>query len=74
MMDRRYMVKQYIAVVQNRFGTRFMVFQSGDEQWYLFCPVDADGCQGTNQFPVRKTDLRRDIRSALAHGWGNGLL
>lgn len=73
-MDRRFMVKQYIAVVQNRVGTRFMVFQSGDERWYLFCPVDADGCLSTNQFPVKKTDLRRDLRSALAHGWGNGLL
>ena len=69
--QRAYMVKQYIAVVRNRRGAKFMVFNSGDEKYYLFCPLDRDGCQGTNQFPVRKTELRRDIRSALAHGWGN---
>lgn len=72
--QRRYMVKQYVAVVQNRRGTRFMVFRTGDEKYYLFCPLNADGCLSTLQFPVRKTELRRDIASALAHGWGNASL
>jgi len=69
--QRRYMVKQYIAVVQNRRGQRFMVFQSGDEKYYLFAPMDRDGCCATFQFPVRKTELRREMASALRHGWGN---
>lgn len=70
-MDPRYQVKQYVAVVQNRRGQRFMVFRTGDEKYYLFAPLDADGCVSTYQFPVRKTNLRREIASALAHGWGN---
>ena len=73
-MDRRYMVKNYVAVVQNPWGTKMMVFRSGDEKYYLFCPLDKDGCQGPVQFPVRKTELRRDIARALAHGWGNASL
>jgi hypothetical protein len=34
--DPRCQVKQYVAVVQNRRGSRFMVFQSGDDKYYLF--------------------------------------
>lgn len=75
MMDRRFMVKQYIAVVENAWGTKLMVFQSGDEKYYLFCPLDPDGCQAAGlQFPVRKTDLRKEIRAMLAHGCGNTIL
>lgn len=71
-MTRAYMVKQYVAVVQNSRGTKFMVFQTGDEKFYLFSPLDPSGCVAAGmQFPVRKTDLRGEIRSALAHGWGN---
>ena len=73
-MDRRYMVKQYVAVVQNHRGRRFMVFCTGDDRYYLFDPLDRDGCSLCTGFPVKKTDLRRDLRSALAHGWGNVLL
>ena len=73
-MDRRYQVKQYVAVVQNTRGTRFMVFKTGDEKYYLFCPVTPEGTLDTFQFPVRKTELARPIASALAHGYGNGLL
>lgn len=70
-MDRRYMIKQFIAVVQNRWGQRFMVFRTGEEKYYYFDPIDRYGCSGCAGFPVRKTDLRRPIASALAHGWGN---
>ena len=51
-MDPRMMVKQYVAVVRSRF-CRFMVFRTGDEKYYLFCPLDRDGCQSTWQFPVK---------------------
>ena len=67
----RYGVKQYVAVVQNRRGQKFMVFQTGDAKYYLFDPLRPDGTSGCIGFPVKKTDLRRDIASALAHGWGN---
>jgi hypothetical protein len=72
-MDRRYQVKQYVAVVRSRTGMRFRVFETGDAQWYLFDPLSADDCSLCNQFPVRKKDLRPDIRRALAHGYGNSL-
>lgn len=72
-MSRAYMVKQYVAVVQNRRGQKFMVFKTGDDKFYLFCPLH-NGCLSTTQFPVRKTALRREIASALAHGWGNALI
>lgn len=73
-MDPRYMVKQYVAVVQSWIGQKFMVFQSGDDRYYYFDPLDRDGCSCCNGFPVKKTDLRRSIARALAHGWGNATL
>ena len=69
--QRAYMVKNYVAVVQNRRGQKFMVFRTGDEKYYLFDPLRPDGTSGCVGFPVRKTCLRREIASALAHGWGN---
>lgn len=69
--QRAFMVKQYVAVVQSRSGQKFMVFRTGDEKYYLFDPLRPDGTSGCMAFPVRKTSLRRDIASALAHGWGN---
>ncbi len=72
-MDRRYMVKQYVAVLKNpRTGQRFRVFRTGDDKFYLFDPLDAFDCSHCCQFPVRKSDLRPEIRRALTHGWGNG--
>jgi hypothetical protein len=65
-----YMVKQYVAVVQGRW-CKFMVFETGSPKHYLFSQLDPSGCATTLQFPVLKTDLRDDIRRALAHGWGN---
>lgn len=71
-MDRRYMVKQYVAIVQNKRGHRFRVFCTGDEKYYLFDPlIPGTDCSGLMPFAVRKTDLTREIASALAHGWGN---
>lgn len=71
--QRAYMVKQYVAVVQNRRGTKFMVFRTGDDKFYLFCPLH-NGCLSDVQFPVRKTELRREIASMLNRGCGNALL
>lgn len=72
--DPRYQVKQYVAVVQNSRGRKFMVFETGDDRFYLFSLLDNYGCQTLIQFPVRKADLRDDIRRALRHGWGNASL
>ncbi len=71
-MLRSFQVKQYIAIVKNSRGNRFQVFRTGDEQFYLFCQLypEVDIATGL-QIPIRKSDLRRDIRSALNHGWGN---
>jgi hypothetical protein len=73
-MDRRYMVKQYVAVVRTQTGQRFRVFETGNEKWYLFDPL-VPGCDssGCIQFPVEKRRLRDDLRRALSHGRGNSL-
>lgn len=70
---RNLMVKQFVARVRSRTGQRFNVFETGDEKYYLFDPIDRDGCSYCNQFPVLKKDLRDDIRRALRHGVGNCL-
>jgi hypothetical protein len=65
------MVKQYVAVVKGKFGARWRVFQTGDPKYYLFSSIAPDGTEGGLQFPVLKKDLKKEIKSALAHGWGN---
>ncbi len=71
-MESRMMTKQYVAVVCNERGGRFMVFKTGDEKYYLFSQLYPDSLIATGlQFPVKKMDLRKDIRVALSHGWGN---
>jgi hypothetical protein len=69
-MDRRYMVKQYVAELQGKYG-RFRVYRTGDDKYYLFDPLDKDDCSGCIAFPVLKADLKKDVRRALAHGWGH---
>lgn len=66
-MDRRYMVKQYVGRVQGKRAC-FQVFESGDPKYYLFDPLDRDGCSLCNQFPILKKDLKDDVRRALRHG------
>jgi hypothetical protein len=65
-------VKQYVAVVRGLCG-RFRVFKTGSEKFYLFDAIDDFGCSTGLQFPVKRSDLRDDIRRALANGWGNSL-
>jgi len=60
------MAKQYVAVVAGALS-RFRVFTTGDDRYYLFEPLDV----AMPPFPVAKADLRDDVRSALRHGWGN---
>ena len=57
---------KYVAVVQGTLS-RFRVCTTGSDRHYLFMPLDV----AMDPFPVLKTDLRPEIRSALAHGWGN---
>lgn len=67
-----YQVKQYVAVVRNSFGQRFMVFVTGDPKFYLFSALIGETMiSGGLQFPVAKKSLTRELRSALRHGWGN---
>lgn len=64
-------VKQFVAEVQGRFS-RFQVFITGSSKHYLFCQLDPSGRFATGlQFPVLKSELRRDVRSALTNGWGH---
>ena len=73
-MNALYQVKQYVAVVQNSKGSRFMVFETKDPQYYLFAQLFGDTSISTGlQIPVCKKDLLPDIRRALRHGWGNSL-
>jgi hypothetical protein len=62
-----------LAVVKNSRGSRFMVFKTGDDRWYLFSQLYPGPTliQTGLQFPVEKKELRDDIRRALANGWGN---
>jgi len=67
--DNRFQVKQLVAVVKNNDGHRFAVYKTGDESYYFFQLI-IDGTMSSDIcFPVRKTELRKEIRSALANGW-----
>ena len=67
--DPRMQTKQYVAKVDGAFCS-FRVFETGDAKFYLFSQLDANDCDTGLQFPVRKTDLRDDVRRALRHGYG----
>ena len=65
-------VKQFVAEVNGLPGFRFRVFTTGSDAHYLFVEVDRGHLRREPlQFPVRKSDLRPGVRSALAHGWGH---
>jgi len=69
-MAQELQVKQYIAIVQSTHS-KFMVFATDSPMHYLFCQLDKFGCQTGLQIPMLKSDLRKEIRSALNYGWGN---
>lgn len=60
-------VKQYVGRVRGRFGT-FRVFETGDARYYLFSQVDEFDCDIGRMFPVRKAELRDEVKWALARG------
>jgi hypothetical protein len=68
--QRRYGVKQYVAVVRGAFS-RFTVFETGDARYYLFCQMDPSGCDTGLHFPVKKSDLQPQVRRLLRLGYGN---
>jgi hypothetical protein len=61
------MTKQFVAEVNGAHGTRWQVFTTGDDRYYLFVLTE----NADIRKPVAKTDLRDDVRAALAHGWGH---
>lgn len=61
---RELMVKQFVGDLHTPRGV-FRVFETGDEKFYLFDPLDPFGCSGCIGFPVRKTDLKPAIRRLL---------
>ena len=73
-MDTRYTVKRYLVRLNPANGYRFDVFSTGSAGWLLFCPIaGADrygngGYQTGLQIPVRRTDLRREVRRAIPQG------
>jgi hypothetical protein len=63
-------VMQFVAEVQGEFS-RFRVFRTGLDAYYLFDQLDPQGCSTGLQFPVLKRNLQPKIRSALANGVGH---
>jgi hypothetical protein len=61
------MVKQFVAELNGQHG-RFRVFTTGSSRHYLF---ELIGSNPPLQFPVLKSDLKPEVRRALAHGWGH---
>lgn len=60
-------VKQFVGTVTNKHTT-FNVYTTGDPQYYLFKPTH-NGCESTLDIPTKKTDLKDNIRKALARGF-----
>lgn len=69
--DKQLMPVAFVAVIQNDTGLRFNVYTTGDKAWYLFKPLGPDNCEGILDFPVRKSQLKTNIRDMLAAGCGN---
>jgi hypothetical protein len=63
-----FQVKHYIGEVTDAHGQTFTVLESGNPKFYVFTPHSSPGVMSTMQIPVRKTDLKPEIRKALAHG------
>lgn len=61
------MVKQYVGRIHGAW-CEFQVFETGDPKFYLFDPLDRQGCSTCMQFPVKKADLKPEVRRALKGG------
>lgn len=68
-MDPRYQVKQYVGQVVSSAGKVFQVLETGDARYYQF-RLMRDGCDTLLHFPVRKTELKMDVRRALKNVGG----
>ena len=67
-MDRTLMVKQFCGEIHTPTA-HFRVFQSGDDKFFVFDPIDQYGCSYCNAFAVRKSDLKPEIRAGLNKGY-----
>lgn len=69
--DRRRQVAQWVGVHTNTRGVPFMVFNTGDQRYYLFRQCYPGTLTNTGlEFPVERRRLTREVRAALAHGVG----
>lgn len=61
-------VKQFVATVTIiKKGLVFNVYETGDPQYYLFRPVH-NAWEGSLDFPMKKTRLKRRVARALRNG------
>jgi hypothetical protein len=73
-MDQRYMVKRFLTRLRPRNGYAFDVFSTGLPGWLLFCPIGGTDGRGNGgyqtglQFPVKRSDLRREVSRAIPRG------
>lgn len=68
-MDNKYQVKQYVGEIGTN-SELFRVFTTGDPKYYYFAQLNPETkCDTGLAFPVLKTRLRREVGSALRHGW-----
>lgn len=68
-MDQRYQVKQYVGLVINSRGCPWLVFETGDPKFYLFCQCYPETTTQTGlNNAVKKTDLQDDVKRALRRG------
>jgi len=74
-MSPLYQVIHYIAVVRDeKTGYRFMVLETKDPKYWLFCLLIGEtSMMSDHKFPVKKTDVRKDIRQMLNNGAGNSI-
>lgn len=68
MFAAEFQVKQFIAEVNGRWGSRWRVYATGSDRHYL---LELVGQIPPLQVPVLKSDLQPQVRRALAHGAGH---
>jgi hypothetical protein len=73
-MDQRFMMKHYLTRIHSPSGRVFDIFSTGLAGWLLLCVISGVDAQGNGgyqtglQFPVRRSDLRREISRAIPQG------
>ena len=56
-MSLRSMVKQYLGQLKGRHAT-FNVYESGEQGWVVFKPLDPNGCESTLSIEVKRSQLK----------------